>query len=445
MDATALDGNRIASRTIVTGDLSIRGPRRGFYWQDWYAAWIMLRCWAEPRDAITAVEVEAVAAPHVDDIVIHRRHRTVFKQLKHKSAGTFTGADLFSPAKDEAALIGKLFLGWQRVRTAYGSEVEVHLTTNGSPSRSTNNYLISPARFQEAILAPARSAILTHHPDLAPIYDRLLSLTGAPDLATLQDFLSALRLEFEQPDAHTLQQQVIAILKEHLRPAATAETEAKAWLERVYDLSTRSPASGPLSWRDIDHELRQLFHVHRHPEHRLALPEHHVPRTAVAADVLAAAHQVGTGYLLVLGPPGCGKTTLATWIANNNDDRLLLRYHVFDPQFASALERRGRASAQEFLSTIFDVLRERFPGIAPPYVPADSTQSSAIAALRTELERLAGDRTHYLLVDGIDHVVRVGLGLLAWRGSLNDEDLKVALALCSVRGNVRETPSAFLV
>jgi hypothetical protein len=42
-------------------------------------------------------------------------------------------------------------------------------------------------------------------------------------------------------------------------------------------------------------------------------------------------------------------------------------------------------------------------------------------------------------------VARPEGGLLAWRGSLHDEDLKVALALFSVRGNVRETPSVFLV
>lgn len=78
---------------------SSRGQRRGFYWQDWYAAWIMLRCWAEPADAISAVEVEAVGAPHVDDVVIYQANRTLFKQLKHKVRGPFTGADLFSPTK----------------------------------------------------------------------------------------------------------------------------------------------------------------------------------------------------------------------------------------------------------------------------------------------------------------------------------------------------------
>ena len=56
-----------------TPNAAARGQRRGFYWQDWYAAWTMLRCVAEPAAGIVAVEVEAADAPHVDDIVVYFR------------------------------------------------------------------------------------------------------------------------------------------------------------------------------------------------------------------------------------------------------------------------------------------------------------------------------------------------------------------------------------
>ena len=67
---------------------------------------------------------------------------------------------------------------------------------------------------------------------------------------------------------------------------------------------------------DVSRELRQALNAARPiSEHRLALPEHHVPRPDVAASILERVGAIGSGYLRVLGPPGCGKTTLATWIA----------------------------------------------------------------------------------------------------------------------------------
>lgn len=387
---------------------STRGPRRGYYWQDWYAAWIMLRCWAEPSQGITAIEVEAAGTPHVDDIVVHRRDRVAFKQLKHKARteSRFTGADMFSD-QGEAPLIKKLFDGWAAVRTRNALATEVHLTSNAMPSQSNRNRPISPEEFQRQILWPARSGIWDCPDRLQPILENIRELIGTPDKATLLEFLSALRLEFGEPDEQALRQRVVELLSDHLRPDTTVQIEADAWVARVYDLSTRRSETGPLSRSDIDRELRSLFNVpHRLVEHRLSLPEHHVPRPELISDILKAAQETATGYLLVLGPPGCGKTTLATWLANHHNDRLLMRYHVFDPQRSSGLERQGRASALEFVRTMFDVLHERFPGETAPYVPVEETLPNAMATLREALERLAGNQLRLLVVDGIDHVVR---------------------------------------
>ena len=54
----------------------------GSYWQDWYAAWTMLRCWGEPAEGIVMVGVEA-AASHVDNIVVHRTDGIAYHQLKN--------------------------------------------------------------------------------------------------------------------------------------------------------------------------------------------------------------------------------------------------------------------------------------------------------------------------------------------------------------------------
>jgi hypothetical protein len=367
----------------------------------------MLRSWAEPAEGITSVAPEAADAPYVDDIIVFRGDQAAFKQLKHsvEGEGAFTGSDLFAK-RDGISLIGKLFKGWNKVRTR-ARIVEVHLTTNVKASEDPRNLLISPADFQQRILVPARSGVSIWPDDLEPILAEIQGLAEAPDRSTLLDFLGGLRLEFSAPDEAEVRGRVIELLRNHLRPGATIEIEADAWVSRVYDLSTRHADAVAFSRDDIDRELRSLFGATpRIMEHRLALPDHHISRPDTVRGILNAALEIRSGYLVVQGPPGCGKTTLATWISNEHDDELLVRYHVFDPKLTSGIERKGRASALEFVKTMFDALSERFPGKVAPYIPVEETLVNAVSTLRGELGRLAEERPRIVIIDGIDHVVR---------------------------------------
>lgn len=388
-----------------------RGQRRGFYWQDWYAARTMLRCVTEPAEGIIAVEVEAADAPHVDDVVERHSDLLIYRQLKHTvdENGRFTGANLFSVPEGGISLIGKLYKGWSRVRGRAGLRVEVHLTTNASGSPNPQNLLISPIHFERLVLEPARQPDWSPDDETREVVETLLRLTHAPDLATLREFLAALHLDLEAPAEAALKRDVIRLLRMHLRSESTLETEAEAWMTRVYDLSTRYGETGALSRVDIDRELRRLLHCDRLIEHRLALPDDHLERPQVADQILAAARDQREGYLVVAGPPGCGKTTLATWIANAHEDELLVRYHVFDPMKASRVERRQRASALEFIATMFDVLSERFPDTVAPRLPSPDRLGDAVGALRDLLARLAVGGPRFVIVDGIDHVVRAGM------------------------------------
>ena len=176
---------------------SVRGSRRGFFWQDWYAAVAMLRCWACPAEGVLAIEVEAAGAQHVDDVVVYGSDVVAYQQLKHtvSTSRRFTGSMLFSD-REGPPLIRKLFVGWQRVSTASTKPVEVHLVTNAPASRASNNLIMSPATFAESVVVPVREGAWNDSSPLAPAVQKIRALAGQPEEATFLSFLAVLRFKF---------------------------------------------------------------------------------------------------------------------------------------------------------------------------------------------------------------------------------------------------------
>lgn len=402
---------------MATGEVrgATRDQRRGFYWQDWYAAWVMLKALAQP-DGVTHIEVEAAGVEAgVDDIIVHRRSGSTFLQLKRKEYDTFSGSDLFAPRKaDKPSVIEKLFTGWKALEEkSQPAAVEVRLVTNARASEDRRNQPISPKGFVDQILTPLRAGKALTQDDEDNLR-RVRRCAGDPDGADFKRFLSVLHFDFEASNENALQAECARLLREEIRCSpGSGIRDASAFLTWVYDVATESKAR-PLSLNEIERALRRHLQLpDPSTEHRIALPEHHIERRAVVDEILSQARAIldtsKGGYLRVLGPPGCGKTTLATWIADHHDDEVLVRYHIFDPTRASASTVADRATKLTFVRTLFDVLRSRFPDDVGLRVPTPDTAQEAAEALGPELTRLADSGARLVIIDGIDHVVRAKL------------------------------------
>ncbi|HYE78447.1 MAG TPA: hypothetical protein VEI97_10700, partial [bacterium] len=139
--------------------VSVRGQRRGFYWQDWFAAWQMLRSLIAPGEGIVAVAVESTDPNGLDDVVVYRHDSITYYQLKHTvdSEGKFTGTDLFGALEKGTPLIGKLYHAFGVVRGTAGSRrIEVRVHTNADGSGHHKNLLIAPGQLDRRILQPIR-------------------------------------------------------------------------------------------------------------------------------------------------------------------------------------------------------------------------------------------------------------------------------------------------
>lgn len=389
---------------------SPRGARCGFFWQDLFATRELVRCALEPEAGIDSVNVEAYNAGHADDVVVCRQGHWTYFQLKHSvdSERRFVASDLFGGSMGET-VFEKLFSTHKDLEKRHAS-YEIQLHTNRRASDGGSNRPISPFELEEKLLTPMRADPAWLPPDeMGAVVDELVTRAGAASRDELVAFLRHLRLVFEAPDVDALEGEAASIIsKRFYLTRDKALNVAGALLAKVYAIATDSThGRTPLSRLEIEQLIKQCAATEsRRVEHYLELPEHHLPRSAFGQEVLEQIEAMPSGYLLVTGAPGCGKTTFATWFADTHPEKVLLRYHAFHPSALTDSQRRWRISNLGLVEELLGALADRFPTSIPKTYPNAERIHVAEETLLGELEKLGAKQKWVLIVDGLDHVVR---------------------------------------
>lgn len=379
-----------------------RSAVRGYLWQyDHTAARIYEGLLEGDLDLLRLTDPEA---GRVDDLVLVRggkAHGYQFKSSKFPVGLTFR--QLTDAPASGSGLAAALADGWQRLRNSW-PDTDIHLVTERYAS--TSERLIADdatgrpchfAAFLEQVLEPLRTGQL----ELADV-----EAGWEPALDTLRDACGLTEDEFPE---------FLGSL--HIDTGAgPALPPGQSW-QRSQDIRSLSDAlyrrvgnaSGVVEL-DAAHVLDLMGWTNRLQMRRLhAFPvdlDTYAPLSVAIDELQTMTAGLSQGYIAVIGPPGCGKSTMLSQALTGSKDRIV-RYYAYVPGAAPLTTSMTSEAFLHDLALMLNRRGVRFGDHLPPDGSLEQLRRSMAEGLDTAGEEFTrtGRRT-LIIIDGLDHVDR---------------------------------------
>lgn len=399
------------------------------YWYEWSVGLYYLVDILNPDTQIKSVTFQSSDSQCLDDVVIEyqdRGHDCI--QVKHtRKTDTLTFVDI----RD---LLESMARDWQKLSQRYDycnpilfSNKKFHV-----PEKKSDNPPIEPfwdcvtelcheactileVVFSECNLSPNDQALyqtgwelwlskVSHLSEIEQLefFKRFTILAGQPDLATLQEKIAS-KIQAALCSTNEIGEEFVIKLRGALWQWTTSERGVEAITkENVFKaLSIHSD---------------KIQGIHNFPPTVPFFPSR-VDFTSLLQQSLETRQKP---IVFLHGLPGSGKTNVVSYLANQRDTCITLRFHAFkplNPHDLGLTADKGISSPRDFWANLLIELREIFAGYhklaecnIPPTV-ALITETDVLRQKVLELSEVLWELTGkitVIAVDGIDHAARSG-------------------------------------
>lgn len=347
-------------------------------------------------DSVTWVSFEADEVGSLDDIYVRRPDRTDYIQAKYAvESGTWESKDLIkSGGEKQRSLLQKWMDSW-RILASLGGTFTATVRTRRTWASGMSELAAGEHLSYAAISGAATGS------DGAAIWQHLLEY--AEGEAEIEDFLSALRFEIDDRDVEEF---ILDLKHEFLSLGASEENWRDLMVSMRPWVRYKEPVpDGRIRLGDVRRAARLWD-----PASSLLPEEFPIDDTVLVLDqgirssVEEALVSNPGGVIIVSGPPGSGKSSFLTWLANRPPEGVsVVKHHCFIGLNDGTSQARldPEPSAKALLAQVVTLGREYItrPEAGTPEYLGQSLAEFASA-------EHASSRRLLVIVDGLDHVVR---------------------------------------
>jgi hypothetical protein len=362
--------------------------RRGIRYQDLVAAEALLDMVNGCTSPPLSVRLEDRRGGSFDDVVLSFHDRVVWKQVKwaqNPGSEPLTIDSLCAKKRRSTPLISKLAKSLLSI-SADGFTCELEFVTNRSADTEFQRCLSGKRSKIKRRLNKSQQARLNK------AWRPLLNL----DDSQYQQFLQALSFLVNSPNIVRLERDV----RNTLRLMGCNNSSFEVLMDAIWQWA-QDDNKEAITRDDVEHVLKINHDI---PSNEFVLPARRIDRSEMHQELGRRIENISSGYLVLLGSPGSGKSTILNTLQDGatlkNEDDVIV-YNCFTGTADNFL--RTRARADNFAQFLARALYELY-----------STQGRLAVADATSIERLlnrAGasmrsGKKLVLVVDGLDYAKR---------------------------------------
>ena len=381
-------------------------PQASFFYQNIVAAHKILEL-IDIGSPIKSIELDNPSgAKHIDDIIVRYEGFTRYYQVKWSSdeRKSYTLHNLITASEDESkSLIQQLAKGYSELADRENAEIILYSTrvisNRKQPSQGIDHSL---QEFIEDVHSPFVNSptatslrSLPRYKEYESAIQLLLQASGLPDEETFCKFLKRLRFELNQDGIDTQREQLLA----KLDSLGIERTLYDSLLNAVVEWSI--PPRRSISASDVLKRLGLADRFVDRVAHDFKVEEqHYVENTKLFEQLDQSIAELDSGFVLIEGPPGSGKSTALT-IYQRQRENVRFAYYCFIPDEITL--GNPRLERETFLKSLCIGIQNSFPDIDFPQ-PYSQDYERKLDKWLHKLSQL-GTKVIFI-VDGLDHVDR---------------------------------------